>query len=153
MSDNAEREYVEAKAAYDAALVRLAAAKKARRSRRWRLAQLQEEVWQAYVDGERDYRALAERFGRSRAWVSNHVRGILRERRFGPETLFEQQMRVSFETINERVLQQMEQNRQNLLRRAALEDQAGHSEAWRRLHQEHVDAAMKADPNAPCVRP
>ena len=35
MSDDAEREYVEAKAAYDAALVRLSAAKKAFRADHW----------------------------------------------------------------------------------------------------------------------
>ena len=100
MSDDAEREYVEAKAAYDAALVRLSAAKKARpkQTTKYELREAQNQrirdaVWQEYLGGQRDYHALGKEFGRSTAWVGSHIREIMHQRRFGPETLREYEER------------------------------------------------------------
>jgi hypothetical protein len=141
MSDDPEREYIEAKAAYDAALVRLAAAKKARPKqtlksdlRRAENQRIGEAVWQAYVEGARDYHLLADRFGRSRSWVNSHILSVLYQRRFGPETLREYEERKWWE--DEPLRQKAErERREELARRASLSVDPKHSEAWHQAYQ------------------
>ena len=131
---DAEQEYVEAKAAYAVALARLSAAKKARPKQptKYELRDAQNQrisdaVWQAYVDGTRDYHILADRFGRSSSWVGSHIRDILRERRFGPETLEENEWRLYFH------------------RRKNEPIRAGHSDAWHRVRQMYEDQRIAAE--------
>jgi hypothetical protein len=101
--DEAEREYFEARAAYDKALVRLSAAKKARPKPAIRagslehMAQVRDAIWQAYLAGERDYEAMAKRFGRTRGNISTVIRDVKKERGFGPITAEEHRYRVMFD--------------------------------------------------------
>lgn len=90
----AEREYLEAKAAYDKALARLIAAKKARPRQEpvvrigslRQMAREREAIWQAYLAGDRDYEAMARRFGRTRGNITSVIRNTRQERAFGPPT-------------------------------------------------------------------
>jgi hypothetical protein len=89
-----EREYQEAKAAYEAALVRLKAAKKARPAsfrvppRNDIIEARREHIWQRYVAGERDLPAMAKRLGVSLAHVKHVVSLGLHEAayEYGPPT-------------------------------------------------------------------
>ena len=150
MSDDAEREYVEAKAAYDAALVRLVAAKKARPAKPTKAALLRERndeiveaAWQAYIDGERDYQMLADRHDRSKGWVKHHISRLRYERRFGPETLRDFERRRWFEERPQRQKEELE-FRLELARRVSLEVSPGHSEAWHRVYDMHMEEMRKA---------
>ena len=133
---DAEQEYVEAKAAYAVALARLTAAKKvldalprpSKAEHRDAVnKQLAEAVWHAYLEGTRDYRMLAARFGRSRSWIGSHVRDILHERRFGPETLEDYRYRTTFDNVS------------------GPWAEAKHSEAWHRVRQMHEEQRMAAE--------
>ena len=134
---DAEQEYVEAKAAYAVALARLTAAKKALdalppKPTKWELRdaenkRISDAVWQAYLDGARDYRVLAVRFGRSRGWIGGHIRDILRERRFGPETLEDYRYRTMLDNVS------------------GPWAEAKHSEAWHRVRQMHEEQRMAAE--------
>jgi hypothetical protein len=103
--DPAEREYIDAKAAYDAALARLRSAKKARSKPAIRInslahkAQVREAIWQAYLAGERDYEALAQRFGRARSGISGVISAFRSERAFGPITAEEYRLRALIEEV------------------------------------------------------
>jgi hypothetical protein len=90
-----EREYQEAKAAYEAALVRLTAAKKARPSpyftvppRNAIIEARRQHIWHRYVAGERDLQAMAQRLGVSLEHVKSVIREELHERayEYGPPT-------------------------------------------------------------------
>jgi hypothetical protein len=129
MSDDAEQEYIEAKAAYDVALARLVAARKARPKQptkaELRLAENQritDVIWQAYVAGERDYDVLAALVGRSRGWAGRHVHTILHKRQFGPETPQEYELRMTALKLRSDLALQM----------------PGHSEAWHQLYRMHT---------------
>jgi hypothetical protein len=151
MSDDAEREYVEAKAAYDAALVRLSAAKKARpkQTTKYELREAQNQrirdaVWQAYLGGQRDYRALGKEFGRSTAWVGSRIREVMHQRRFGPETLLEYEGRKWLE--DEPLRQKAErERREDFARRASLSIDPRHSEAWHQAYQMYENQRKAAE--------
>ena len=105
MSDDAEREYIEAKAAYDAALVRLAAA--------------------------------------TRGWVKYQINRLLHERRFGPETPDEYEMRVWFEGTLERF--SAEHEAKLAMARAVPIELLGHSEAWHQAYQMYENQRKAAE--------
>ena len=92
MASDPEQEYCEALAAYEVALKRLVAAKKARPKPTIRAnslehkKQVREAIWQAYLAGERNYDAMARRFGRTPGNVRHLIREMRRERAFGPIT-------------------------------------------------------------------
>jgi hypothetical protein len=143
----AEREYAEARAAYDAALARLSAAKLAMAGvKSLQRHEFNRAVWQAYLDGERDYRVIAAQFGRSRAWVSQYIRGLLRERGFRyPETLQEHRYRIWAEDALKRARAKVEENRArrlDLFRRIPIDP--NHSEAWHQVYEKHL-AALEAE--------
>jgi hypothetical protein len=147
--EDAEREYVEAKAAYDVALARLVAARKARPKQptkaELRTAENQriaDAVWQAYLDGKRDRRALAEEFGRSRQWIGNTIWENLSRRAFGPETIEEHEERIWWLTRADRAKAQIDAMLEEG-RRMSLEP--GRSEAWLRAYQMLIDS-RPADP-------
>ena len=142
-----EREYAEAKAAYGAALARLSAAKVAMAGlKSLNRREIHDAVWRAYLAGERDYRVIAVRFGRSRGWVSQHIRGILHERGFRyPETLREYRQRVWAEGALQRAIEKVEENRarrMDLYRRIPIDP--NHSEAWHQVYEKHA-AALEAE--------
>jgi hypothetical protein len=148
MSDDAEREYVEAKAAYDAALVRLSAAKKARpkQTTKYELREAQNQrirdaVWQAYLGGQRDYRALGKEFGRSTAWVGIHIREVMHQRRFGPETAHEYEERMWL--VDEPT--RLKAARDAMIEEARLKSlEPGVSEAWLRAHRAFEEGRLRA---------
>ena len=82
-----EAEYQAAKAAYGIALARLKAAKVARPhepSHHERLAEMRETVWQAYIEGERDRKKLAEMFNRPLGYINGVINRERERRNYGP---------------------------------------------------------------------
>jgi hypothetical protein len=148
MDEDAEREYVEAKAAYDAALVRLSAAKKARpkQTTKYELREAQNQmirdaVWQAYLGGQRDYRALGKEFGRSTAWVGSHIREVMHQRRFGPETAHEYEERIWLVDEPTRLKAARDAMVEEGLRMAM---EPGRSEAWLSAHRAFEEGRLRA---------
>jgi hypothetical protein len=135
--EDAEREYIEAKAAYDAALARLVAARKARPKHPTK-AELRT---MAYLDGNRNYKALAEEFCRSRTWVGNVISDRKYFGRFGPETAHEHEMRMWLTNETMRLQAARDAMVEEGLRMAM---EPGRSSAWHMAHKAFEEGRLRA---------